>query len=152
MGRAKFRKFDYVSTTVKRLIVGIYDPHYGIAIEDLTKQVWPNWRAFDGPKFRREAKYVERVIQVMREEEKAKWYKQVDEAMKADPEHSRVARAMVPPPDFMPHALKRGPKYWLYFNCVKRPHTDDVAKICEQKAEGLIRTAEFIRDAFKIPP
>lgn len=86
----------------------------------------------------------------MREDAKARYYSDVNEAMEEAQGNPRIEAYLVPPPDYMPFALAQREHFWCYFNCVKKPFVNDVEKICRMKAEGLIRTADFLDEAFKL--
>lgn len=136
-----------VEAALRKWLGGAYNPIEGMPIEDITKSIYPNWRGMDGPIFRREAKYIERALGNLRHEafddyiaEKLRIYKESD-----TPEFDIT---QIPPPEFLPFALPIKEFYWNYFNCVKKPWTENVEKICRQKADGLIRTADLLDEMF----
>jgi hypothetical protein len=144
------QKREYVLNTLRALLVNRYSPLDGLPVEELTKMVWPQWRFFAGTKFRKESMYIERALMELRRIAEADYHQRVAEAIREDPTHPQTSAYFVDPPDFMPHALAVKERYWNYFNCVKKPHTEDVAKICRSRAAGLVRRAEFIEEAFRL--
>jgi hypothetical protein len=146
----KSRKQINIETQLRLLLAHIYEPKIGLTIEEITKTIHAHWRFMAPDQFRRESKYIERILGVMRHEIYEDYIGKKLEIQQNDPDHAQVLIRQIPPPDFLPFALKQSVIYWKYFNCVRRPYTGYVERLQRIKADGLIKTADLMDEMFHL--